>query len=839
MPTLAFPNRCRHCDPAPCLQVCPTGAISRDDELRAGAGGAEAVHRLRHVRGGLPLRRHHLPSPGRGARRRRWRSPSSATAASNGSRRGEEPACAEVCKVDALVFGELNELVAAGSLRETGAVLAAAGVGATPLPEGDPLAGWRAWGAAERAAADAASTLGDEGTGTAARPSRAGPTREDHHDHHQRARPDAPADHQRGRPGDDRRGPGGGDRHRLGPPGGPAAPVRLLRARAELSQLRHGPVPHRPLRRGAPEGGVRGRTPTSSWPATWAGPSPPGRRRTPTTAGTSSRRSVTWPAGETTGYQIADEAQAAPPGRARSAWRPRAATLRRSPSTSPTCSSRTTARRRGSLSFVGRVPEVRRATGGRQLGITPRGIDRENVEMLHRTHMGVDNDYVNTLLHALRTGLADGWGGSMIATELSDVMFGTPKPVMSEVNLGVLQDRPSEHRHARPQPVALRRDLAAAAGPRAAGAGPLLRRHRHQRRRAVLHRQRDADAPGRADGRQPPDAGAGARSPARSRRWSSTTSASCRRSSTWRSATTRRSSRPRTRRSSPARPTCRSTRSTAPRSPIRSCAWRSRPIPTATTSGCGSPASPVQMMGGFSVEAILGALGGTPKPLVDAIAAGTIRGAVAVVGLQQPEAPPGPRAHRAHPSAHRERHPGAGHRVRGGGQRQGGADGSRGGRHGRSGPPVGVRGARHPPGAAHGELRGQQPDHGPGGGPGGLPRRRHRPAAAGRCRARSGTPRRRWPSAPTWSASGITTVLGVQPPIFGSPHVVDLLANGLDDVVGAKFVGGAGPGEGRAVDPPPHRGQAPGSRPAVRRHRRRWRSTTAAAARRWPSASEG
>src|SRR5271165_3962303 len=94
--------------------------------------------------------------------------------------------------------------------------------------------------------------------------------------------------------------------------------------------------------------------------------------------------------------------------------------------------------RRGSLSFVGRVPEVRR-TKWESLGITPRGIDRENVEMLHRTHMGVDNDYVNTLLHALRTGLADGWGGSMIATELSDVMFGTPKPVMSEVNLGVLK----------------------------------------------------------------------------------------------------------------------------------------------------------------------------------------------------------------------------------------------------------------------------------------------------------------------------------------------------------------------------------------------------------------
>ena len=41
----------------------------------------------------------------------------------------------------------------------------------------------------------------------------------------------------------------------------------------------------------------------------------------------------------------------------------------------------------------------------------------------------------------LRTSLSDGWGGSMIATELSDVLFGTPKPIRSEVNLGVLQGR--------------------------------------------------------------------------------------------------------------------------------------------------------------------------------------------------------------------------------------------------------------------------------------------------------------------------------------------------------------------------------------------------------------
>ena len=80
-------------------------------------------------------------------------------------RRGEEPACAEVCKVDALVFGDLNELVSAGSLREAGAVLAASGADRRPLPGGDPLAGWRAWGAAQQAAGDAVDRGGRAGTG--------------------------------------------------------------------------------------------------------------------------------------------------------------------------------------------------------------------------------------------------------------------------------------------------------------------------------------------------------------------------------------------------------------------------------------------------------------------------------------------------------------------------------------------------------------------------------------------------------------------------------------------------------------------------------------------------
>lgn len=72
-------------------------------------------------------------------------------------------------------------------------------------------------------------------------------------------------------------------------------------------------------------------------------------------------------------------------------------------------------------------------------GIMPRSVDREVVETMHRTHIGVDADYKNLIRHGMRTALADGWGGSMIGTELSDVIFSTPDPLNSEVNLGILK----------------------------------------------------------------------------------------------------------------------------------------------------------------------------------------------------------------------------------------------------------------------------------------------------------------------------------------------------------------------------------------------------------------
>ena len=72
--------------------------------------------------------------------------------------------------------------------------------------------------------------------------------------------------------------------------------------------------------------------------------------------------------------------------------------------------------------------------------IAPAGIDRMVVESMHRTHMGVDHDYRNVLLHVFRLALADGWGGSRIASQVSDILFGTPFPVRSTANLGILRE---------------------------------------------------------------------------------------------------------------------------------------------------------------------------------------------------------------------------------------------------------------------------------------------------------------------------------------------------------------------------------------------------------------
>ncbi len=440
---------------------------------------------------------------------------------------------------------------------------------------------------------------------------------------------------------------------------------------------------------------------------------------------------------------------------------------------------------RGSkVGFTRRAPSLRQERW-QSLGIFPRGIDRENVEMLHRTHMGVDNDHVNLLLHALRTSLSDGWGGSMVATELSDVMFGTPKPVFSEVNLGVLradQVNIALHGH---NPVLSEVIVEAAMDPEliklaqsygASGINlvglcctgnellmrkgvPMAGNHLSQElaivtgaleamivdyqcimpavtdvakcyHTKVISTSDKAKFPGATHISFDPQNG-----------------------------------------------------SEIARQIVRLAV---EAYPNRNPARVRIPVEPVRWMAGFSVEAILEALGGTPAPLVDAIKNGSIRGAVAVVGCNNPKIP----QDFAHVELTRQL---IEHDIL-----------------------VVVTGCAA---VANGKAGQMLPESAAMAGPGlravcealGIPPVLHMGSCvdnsrvlvlAGALAQFLGVDIDKLPlagAAPEWYsekavaigayvvASGITTVLGVQPPIFGSPNVVNLLADGLDGVVGAKF----------------------------------------------------
>ncbi|MBM3181145.1 MAG: anaerobic carbon-monoxide dehydrogenase catalytic subunit [Chloroflexi bacterium] len=94
---------------------------------------------------------------------------------------------------------------------------------------------------------------------------------------------------------------------------------------------------------------------------------------------------------------------------------------------------------RGEIVPAFRAPKKRQQIW-REQNVWPRGVDREVVEALHRTHIGDDQDPAHILNHAIRTSLADGWGGSMIATDISDILFGTPAPILGQANLGVIKE---------------------------------------------------------------------------------------------------------------------------------------------------------------------------------------------------------------------------------------------------------------------------------------------------------------------------------------------------------------------------------------------------------------
>ena len=172
----------------------------------------------------------------------------------------------------------------------------------------------------------------------------------------------------------------------------------------------------------------------------------------------------------------------------------------------------------GEINYVRRAPKKRQEIW-RKYGVVPRGVDIEVVELMHRTHMGVDQDYHNLIKQSTRCALADGWAGSMISTDLQDIMFGCPTPIAGEINLGVLKEDHVNiimHGHEPLLPEMLYRGLPGA------GADPVRPeqgRQGHPAGRHVLLGQRDPHAPRRAGGRQLPAARNWPSSPARWTPW--------------------------------------------------------------------------------------------------------------------------------------------------------------------------------------------------------------------------------------------------------------------------------------------------------------------------------
>jgi len=96
--------------------------------------------------------------------------------------------------------------------------------------------------------------------------------------------------------------------------------------------------------------------------------------------------------------------------------------------------------RGGELNYIKRAPKKTQERW-RKWGIVPRSIDREVVESMHRINIGVDHEPDHLLLQALRVSLADGWGGCMISSDVTDILFGTPKPIQAEGSFGIFKER--------------------------------------------------------------------------------------------------------------------------------------------------------------------------------------------------------------------------------------------------------------------------------------------------------------------------------------------------------------------------------------------------------------
>lgn len=142
-PNTSFPNKCRHCDPAPCIQVCPTAAIARDpahDAVLVDTSRCIGCAMCAMVCPFSVITFHALDGNATAVAVK-------CDACIDRLAAGRIPACAEACKTGALTFGDLNELAAAGRRRTTAAVLTATTAGTAETSPAS-IGAWRALAAA-------------------------------------------------------------------------------------------------------------------------------------------------------------------------------------------------------------------------------------------------------------------------------------------------------------------------------------------------------------------------------------------------------------------------------------------------------------------------------------------------------------------------------------------------------------------------------------------------------------------------------------------------------------------------------------------------------------------
>jgi len=96
-------------------------------------------------------------------------------------------------------------------------------------------------------------------------------------------------------------------------------------------------------------------------------------------------------------------------------------------------------RQKGVLSYIKRAP-IKTQERWEEWGISPRGIDREITEAIFRTNVGIDHDPESLLLNALKVSLADGWGSSMMSTDIADILFGAPQPIKTYSGFGIFKE---------------------------------------------------------------------------------------------------------------------------------------------------------------------------------------------------------------------------------------------------------------------------------------------------------------------------------------------------------------------------------------------------------------